>query len=143
MQVEGVEMTQSTSTRDMTVPIAEDATLPEVNRTVRRLVKDACESGQPYGLLESKVFMAAHMGDMGAFSSRAPVTSYWMRRLALTKYVYHMVHEKRRAGVDISVLLSELRLAVLQGHRDYLNAIRPFDPDATQEIPVPRFWRAT
>lgn len=136
-------MVQGTASTEITAPIAEQATMPEINRTVRKLVKEACESGQPYGLLESKVWMAAQMGDMGAFSSRVPATNYWMRRLALTKYVYHMVHEKRRAGVDISVLLSELRLAVLQGHRDYLNAIRPFDPDATQEIPVPTFWRAT
>lgn len=136
-------MVQTNIRAEITAPIATETVMPEFNQTVRRLVKEACEQGTRYRYLEEQAFMAAQMGDISAFDGRGLVSCYWMRRSALAKYVYSVFHEKRRGGVAIGLLLSELRLAVLQGHRDYLNAIRPFDPDATQEIPVPEFWRAT
>lgn len=114
--------------------IAEDVTLTVLNRIVRAYVKNARRAHEPLVLIMEQLKMAAHLASQDANRHCCKTTLYWTRHVEMVSFVYGYTHSAIESGTDLSIILSQLRLATMQGERDWLNETRANDPLATQEI---------
>ncbi|QPC82091.1 hypothetical protein G4Y79_20775 [Phototrophicus methaneseepsis] len=116
-------------------PIDETVTLPAMNKIVRHLVVDVRRDRVPMANVLKLLRFAAHLGADDAKGMTSDEPLHWTKHLELVKFVRGFTREMLKDGMQLDVILGQLRLAAWMGERDYLKATYRGDKHATKELP--------